>query len=306
MTSSEMGVTSSEMGGRAWRTGGALPPDFVAERVVATPDGGGWIFGQRGGGTTGVIASVHTGGAVTIAWEGSGWVRSGDWYGAGFAVRGEFVGGSPRFSLLRGRDGKAWEDVGVIPASSVTHVVAVGPEEAWVLGAQGIVRWAGAFQQIPSPGERDSTRDRLFRVGATVALAAPDGLWLAREDGQRWGHRDIDGAHVRAVSSPYVAALRGETIHVGRLTRAWVDWIGHIEGNPADPLELAWEDGAVQLSAVPRDPERDPGVLLFDSRPEGGFGTSLVRVPGPSWLGIAGARGALAVTLQRRILQAGP
>lgn len=296
-------MTSSEAGGRPWRVGGELPGDLVPERIVATRDGGGWIFGQRGAG--GVVVAVGADGAIRVAWEGPGWVRAGDWHGAGFAVRGERVGGRPRFSLLRSLDGARWDDLGVVPASSVTAVLAVGPEEAWMLGAREIVRWAGGFQAVASPGERDSTRDRLFRAGGTVALAATDGLWLAREDGTRWGHRDVDGAHVRALASPYVAATRGGALHVGRLDRAWVDWIGRVEGGP-DALDLAWEGGAVQIAALPPDPAREPGVLLIDSRPAGGFGTTLLRVPGPGWLGIAGARGALGVTVDRRLLQAGP
>lgn len=300
-------MTSSD---RAWRFGAGHLGDLTPEQVIAQPDGSGWVFGWRGGPAaalgerTGVIVRVDAAGQVTTTWEGAGWVRAGSiGPGAGFAVVGH---PGPRFSLLRTTDGARWEDLGELPLASATTVLTISKDEAWILGAEGLCRWAGAAAPVRGPGERDSTRDRLFRVGDAAVLATPDGLWIARDGGARWGHRHVDGAHVRALASPYVAARHGGRLRIGRLTAAFVDWLGEVEGR-GDPAALAWEGGAVQLAVVPDDPAEHPGLVLVASSPRGGFERALLHLPpAAAWLGLAGARGVLAVTADRRLLQSGP
>lgn len=295
--------------GRVWRAVGHAPAAFVPEQIHARPDGSGLIGGWSGGdvaGRTGMILEVSAEGAVEVVWSGPGWVRSLDCRGdTCFAIVGHLRGAEPRFTLLRGT-GHTWSDLGEVPAVSVTAVRAVGPDEAWMVGAGSLCRWNGVFSSPEAPGERDGTTDRLFLAGDQVVLATPNCLWLPRDGGARWAKRDADGAHVRALAFPYVAAPRGGGIAIGKLEPAWCSWIGTVDG-AGDPIALTWAGGAMQMAVAPADPRANSGIVLVSSHPDGGFATSLLHVPPhDAWIGLAGARGVLALAADRRVLQAGP
>ncbi|MBK7758082.1 MAG: hypothetical protein IPI35_17140 [Deltaproteobacteria bacterium] len=135
---------------------------------------------------------MYADGGLRTVWEGPGWVRAGDLLdGAGFAVVGH---PGPRFTLLRAVsvDVGGWAELGEIPAQSVTSALIMGPDEVWLLGADTLIRWkAGEFEAKSAPGRRDSTRDRLFRVGDQLVLGTPRAC-SCQDDGQRWGHRNVD------------------------------------------------------------------------------------------------------------------
>lgn len=294
---------------RAWRAVGRAPTGFVPEQIYAEPDGSGLIGGWSGADVAhrrGMILAVSATGEVVVEWEGHGWVRALDRRGdTCFAILGRVADGGPGFNLLRGAAG-SWSDLGEIPAVSVTSVCAVGPDEAWMLGAGALCRWDGQFSVVDAPGERDGTTDRLFLAGEQLVLATPAGLWLPRDGGARWVRREADGAHIRALSFPYVAAPRAAGIGIGRLEPAWLSWIGNVEGR-GDPIALAWAGTGMQMAIAPADPRAHPGILLVSSDPAGGFSTTLLHIPPQdAWIGLAGARGALALTADRRVLQAGP
>lgn len=306
-------MTSSERRpDRAWRIRGRLDEDVVPEQVSARPDGSGWVFGWRAGpepeARQGVILRVAADGTPTVTWTNPGWVRAGAFAeGVGFAVWGL---PGPRFHLLRTVDGHTWTDLGTIPAPSVTAVLALRPDEAWLLGAGSLLRWTGAFHAVTPPADVDSTRDRLLRVADQVVFASPSGLWLARDAGARWGHRGVEGAHLRAIDFPYCAAVRADGIAIGRLDGAFVDWLGTVQGE-GDPVAFGWDERTgnprMQLAIVPHDPGRHPGIALAASHPDGGFATSLVKLPpNAAWFGLAGGRGFLGVAADRRLLQSGP
>lgn len=294
---------------RAWRTGGPAPLDFVPMQVQAASDGSGWGFGWRGGEALSdrqaCILRVSAAGAVVAAWSGPGWVRCGNLRGrVGFAVQAR---PGPVFTLLAGGEDGGWREVAPIPAESITAVLTVSADEAWLIGAGVLLRYFnGLFTNVVSPGSGDPTRERLFLVADQVALATAAGFFLAREGGRRWGRRDMEGAHVRALQFPYIAALRDGRVEIGRLEPAFVSWIGVVEGQ-GDPASLAWSGGAMQLVLAPADPRAHPGMILVASAPTGGFSTTLLKIPpNEAWIGIAGAKGALALAASREWLQSGP
>lgn len=294
---------------RTWRVGGSVPADFVPMQVVARSDGSGWLFGWQGGQALGerrgAILNVSAAGAVNLAWSGAGWVRCGSVRaGAGFAVQAR---PGPVFTLLSNVEGRAWRALEPIPAESITAVLTVSADEAWLSGAGVLLRYSGgAFTRVSAPSEGDSTRERLFLVGGQVALATPGGLFLARRGGDRWGRRDMEGAHVRALEFPYIAAVRDGRVEIGRLEPAFVSWLGAVEGE-GDPAAIGWLGGAMQLALVPTNPRANPGMILVASAPAGGFSTSLLKIPPTeAWIGIAGPKGALALATSRELLQSGP
>lgn len=291
---------------RRWKSDRQLPRAFVPEAVVASAWGGGWMFGWQGGPTLedreAIIASIPPTGAATLHAVGRGWIRCGDARaGAVFAVQAT---PGPRFSLLRGTR-QGWESLGEIPAKSVTQLLVVSSGEVWMLGADTLLRWrGGVFERHAAPGELDPTRDRLFFAAGLVVLSTPDGLYLARDGGRRWGHRSTGGAHIRAICAPYVAALRGGRIWSGRLSGPFVDWIFEL-ADPGDPCGLGVDAAGVQLAVVPADPESHPGIALIHDSTATTYHTTLLRVPPtPAWIGLRGGRGVLALTAGRRVLEA--
>ncbi len=189
---------------RRWRVGGPVPPDFVPMQVQAASDGSGWLFGWQGGQSlaerTGAILQVSAAGALREAWSGPGWVRCGDMRGeAGFAVQAR---PGPVFTLLGTADGGSWREVAAIPAASITAVLTMGPNEAWLSGAGVLLRYSdGVCSPVASPGAGDPTRERLFLAGEQVVLAGFSTSLLRIPPNEAWvGLAGATGALALAAS----------------------------------------------------------------------------------------------------------
>lgn len=312
-------MTSSEAASSGWRLGPRLPSHLTPCTVLAHDDGSGLVFGYVEAANLSQrrahAVRISAGGQGTLALDLEGW------FVAAFANGNDVVAvrarPGPVFDRLRSRDGGAtWSAPTPGAATSVTQVVATGPDETWVLGANCLGRWRGdRWEDMPPPSPMDHTRVRLFNAGGTALLATPSGLYLWREARGAWGLRGLDGAHVRGMASPFVAARGpGGNLRIGRLEMFWVDWIGELHGD-ADVAALAWAPWrrddptsalAVQLLLVPHAPDVHPGLILVRSAPSGGFVVEQISVPpDASWAGVSGARGVLALTVDRRPLQCG-
>ena len=310
-------MTSSE--GSSWRVGTPLSTELTPTAVIARPDGAGLVLGYLEGSlherrARAVLVDVT--GAETSVVDAPGWFVSGQAEGDSVvALRGR---AGPVFDLWRSDDfGRTWRDPLPCSAASLTRVCPMGGGEVWALGAETLGRWKGdAWQSIEPPAHIDHidpidhTRDRLFAIAGVPVLATPKGLHLWREARQAWGHRSVDGAHVRGMSFPFIATTAADgAVRLGRLEDAWVEWLGEVKGG-ADVANLSfarWDgDGnrAVQLLLVPKEQGR--GLVLVRSAPQGGLVTEKLAIPHASWADISGARGVLGLTLDRRPLQSGP
>jgi hypothetical protein len=202
-----------------------------------------------------------------------------------------------------------WAEAGPITGESATQVVPAPDGALWLLGARTLLRSEDGGQQwseIPPPGteEVNWVTDRLFLSGGHVVLGTPEGLFIAREEGQ-WGRRHVDGTHVRGLSGAFVAAQMGRETRIGRLEGAFVEWLGKVEGE-MDPMAFEVDGRSLQMLGIPADPEKHPGLVLLEDQKKG-FTTSLIRVPPwRDWMGIAGARGALAVSHVRTVIASEP
>ncbi|MBK7758852.1 MAG: hypothetical protein IPI35_21145 [Deltaproteobacteria bacterium] len=217
----------------------------------------------------------------------------------------------PQFTLLRAVsvDVGGWVELGG-SAQSVTSALIMGPDEVWLLGADTLIRWkVSEFEAKSAPGRRDSTGTACSVWGTNSCWAPPRGLFLSQDDGQRWGHRNVDSAHVRALAFPTSPPFKTAACVWGAWrARSW-KWLSDVT-DPGDPLSMGWTarplGAAMQLALVPDDPAAHPGLAIAASHPDGGFVTSLLALPpNEAWLGLAGDKGALALTETRRILQAG-
>ncbi len=312
-------MTSSEVVPGGWRLGPPLTTALTPTAVVPRSDGAGLVFGwaQDGGGgiatRRAILVSVDSSGVGSLVLDEPGWFVSGNALAGHVAAIRARPG--PVFDLWRSADGGVtWLAPVPTPASSLTQVCRVSPDEVWALGADTLGRWRSeTWQDIDSPAPVDAARDRLFAAEGLAVLATPAGLHVWREDRQAWAHRSVGGAHVRALCSPYVAAVDAVgTVRLGRLEQAWVEWLGEVQGG-ADVADLTWanweaygDSAAIQLLLVPRDPREHGGLVVVRSAPTGGLVTERLSVPADaSWAGIYGARGVLALTVHRRPIQSG-
>jgi len=299
---------------RAWRDVGQLPATFTPRCVVARPDGTGLVCGKQQGeaaiyradraavdrvfaGTGQAVAAAFD--PTVTAWSVVGTRKAEDAEGSTYAL----WKAEPPW--------EAWSDMGPIPGESATQVLPSPDGAIWVLGAHTLLRSIDGGQNwdaVPPPRQNDLNwvTDRLFLAGRHMVLGTPEGLFVAREGGE-WGRRHVDGAHVRGLSGAIVAARMGRETKLGRLEGAFVEWLGQVEGE-MDPMALVVEGRSMQMLGIPADPEKHPGlVLLEDQGTEKGFTTTLVRVPPwRDWMGIAGARGALAVSVTRTVMASEP
>jgi hypothetical protein len=234
----------------------------------------------------------------------------------GAASTGRHALPGPRFTLLRLHAPSAtWQAPLSTPATSLTSICGLGPAETWALGAEHLGRWrAGTWEDIAPPAPIDHRSDRLFALDGGAVLATRRGLHLWRDAQSGWGHRDVDGIHVRGLASPFIAARgAGGAVRIGRLDGAWVDWLGQVQGG-ADVVRFTWAPWpgvlsarrAMQLLLVPHDTEAHQGLVLVRSQPGGGFAVMRLSVPPDgAWAGVAGAAGLLAISADRRPIQLG-
>jgi len=282
--------------------------------VVARPDGTGMVCGKEEEGAAiyradrDVLHRVFRGAGEVV----TGAIDAADhaWAVVGTRIA-EDVPGSTWALWTATPPWEEWVEAGPIPAESVTQVLPASDGALWVLGARTLLRSEDGGQQwseVPPPGAEDINwvTDRLFLTGGQVVLGTPEGLYIAREGG-KWGRRHVDGTHVRGLSGPFVAARMGREVRIGRLEGAFVEWLGTVEGE-MDPTALEVEGRTMQMLGIPADPEKHPGLVLLEDRgKDKGFTASLIRVPPwRDWMGIAGARGALAVSHLRTVIASEP
>ena len=302
-----------------WRIGGQLPAALTPTVVLAGSDGSGLVCGWWGS-LAGPLAErrlrvhrVSASGAAEQVLDDDGWVAAGHRRGDRVALL-QVRPGPTWFLRLSDDGGWTWTEAQATAAASLSHVHLLDGGEVWGLGARVLGRWTPTgWEEIDVPVDQlDPHRHRLAGAGSTPVLLGPHGLLLWREATRTWASRRAGGAHVRALSGSYVAARGSQgAVRLGRLSEAWVEWLGAVEGGAdvAAMVQAPWSTSgplALQLLLVPGDPTRTPGLVLVRSLPEGGLAVERLKLPSsPGWVGISGPRGVLAVTLDRRLLQSG-
>lgn len=219
--------------------------------------------------------------------------------------------GGPTFNLWRWTPTEGWRDDGLIPAPSVTSLFLV-KTHLWALGAETLLMrqlddqaWRPMASPLPRP--IDWTRDRLMSPdGHLLMLGSNEGLFVFRGD-DKWGNRPIDGAYVRAMDGPLIAAINHEgRAMVGLVEGPFVNWLLKMKRR-CDPIELTCSSGpkpAFQMSASINHTEKAPGVLRITARHREGINSSRILIPGyPPRIALHDSDQMLAVNLSGGIYQ---
>ncbi len=222
--------------------------------------------------------------------------------------------GGAVFNLWIWTPATGWRDDGLIPALSVTSLFLV-KTHLWALGAETLLMRQlddQTWNTMASPLSRpiDWTRDRLMSPdGELLVLGSNEGLFTYRGD-EKWGNRPVDGAHVRAMEGPLIAAIDHDgKAKVGLVDGLFVNWLLKMK-RKCDPIELTCGSGpkpAFQMSASTHHTEKAPGALRITVTPGEGITSSRFLVPGyPPRIALHGSNRMLAVNLSGGIYQTTP
>jgi photosystem II stability/assembly factor-like uncharacterized protein len=216
-----------------------------------------------------------------------GWIEAMDTSGSvAFAVHAVLKpdGSGSAYGLRKSLDGGAtWALAGPIPAPSVTQILAVSPQEVWVLGEGVLMQTQDAglsWYPITAPGERNSALERLAHVEGAVLILG-QGVLATRDSGNSWEQRDFEGLRVGAVSGGMVAAYSPSEVRLGIIDEQGVTWHA-VFGKKMIPFRLLLEGSTARMLALPMGEasgERmGSGVLLYETRDSGNsWQSTLIR-----------------------------
>ena len=295
------------------RPAGTLPMTFSPSHLAPLPCGACVLGG--GGGRFGNLRKrraqlmVVAAGRARLTWDGPGWVRA---VGFADAERGVAVvdepaegGGCSALCLVTTDGGQSWRPGGWAPPGAAALVAT--DEAAWLLAPSGIFRRPAGGQWAPAgpPAPRDTSQDRLMRLGAGVALSTPEGLFACLGDG-RWVSLALGGDQVMAASGAWLVTRRSGAVTLGFLRGQPASTpVGWLVTLPVDALPIALDQvpGQLRLACLPLEEETlGRGIWVFETRDNEHFERHLVHVPPePGWLGMRGGRLA-ALKLDRTLL----
>jgi photosystem II stability/assembly factor-like uncharacterized protein len=259
-----------------------------------------------------VIYLVDQGGARQVHSE-QGWIEALDVAGSvAFAVHAILKpdGSGSQYGLRKSLDGGAtWSLAGPIPAPSVTQILAVSAQEAWVLGEGVLMQTTDAgssWYPVNAPGERNSVVERLARVGEAVLILG-DGVLATRDGGNSWEQRGFDGLRVGAVSGGMVAAYSPTEVRLGLINEGGGTWYASFAKKMV-PFRLLAEGDSAWMLALPMGEgsgERiGSGVLLYETQDRGkSWQSVLIRCsPREEAIDIGPDGSALAVAPEAQLL----
>lgn len=183
------------------------------------------------------------------------------------------VGAPARYSLLLSLNaGKDWLDVGRPPIDTRCRLLAVSAEEVWLLGAEVFLRTCDRgriWQSVEAPGQRSLLKERLALENGRVLLLSQASVLSTADQGHTWRALDLEGGRACAVHGTALLARNpGAGIRLGAATPDGVEWLGGF-GHEAEPFRLQVEGDSIRFLAMPAHPERDTGLLYFQTSDRG-------------------------------------
>ncbi|XXF77171.1 sialidase family protein [Myxococcaceae bacterium GXIMD 01537] len=237
--------------------------------------------------------------------EGPGWIQALDCHGSLCVAIGATLrpaGTGTDYDLRVSEDGgRTWQLRGPVEAQSVGQVLAVSPQEVWVLGffflgrtLDGGATWA----EVSLPGERNPAQERLRRADGGVALVGR-GLSLTPDGGATWAREEMGGARVYDVDGPFEVTAVAGAVRVGERQGEDVRLLGDLPPG-REPLRLASAEGELRVLSRSADPGRGVEPVLHASMDAGASWSQRPLPVGP-WVDVAGRHG-LGVDAQGAIL----
>lgn len=241
-------------------------------------------------------------GAVTMTWEGPGWIQALDCHGAlAVAIGGSLKpsGSGSDYHLLVSTDGgREWQGRGLVGAPSLGQVLAVSEQELWVLGAFFLGRTmdgGATWTELELEGERNPHAERLRRVEGGVALLGRT-LAVSTDGGATWSHLDVGAARVVDVDGAFVAAVVDGQARVGERQGSEVRWLEPLPPG-REPLRLVATEGVLRLLTRGVDPSKGAEPALHVSE-DGGRTWSSHSLPLGPQVDIAGPEWGLGVDIR--------
>ncbi len=291
-----------------WEKLGALSEGLKVGAVAASREGFG-LVGAMAEPSAGSLlermrsrrAHLHhvAAGSVTKVWEGPGWIQALDCQGAlGVAIGGSLKpsGSGSDYHLLVSTDsGRTWQTRGPVGAPSLGQVLALSPEEIWVLGAWFLGRTTdggATWSELELEGERNPHTERLRRVEGGVAVVGRS-VVLSRDGGASWSPQDVGATRVVDVAGAYVAAVVEGQARVGERQGTEVRWLEPLPKG-LEPLRLVAADGVLRVLTRNADPSKGVELALHQSE-DGGRTWSNHSLPIGPHVDIAGREWGLGV-----------
>jgi hypothetical protein len=274
-----------------WESSASVPDTFfpAATRLVAD---GALLGGYIQGGELGAIQDQR---AAMFLWNGrsTGPVYDGPGWIVSLAVEGSVVwaiagtlkstGADSDYRALRSLDGGAsWEERGPVPGASVLRVLAIGANEAWVLGMGTLLRTTDAGQTwvpVAASGSRDGVHERLATASGRVLISG-DGVRGSADGGGTWLDNGVDGSKVYVVDGGTVLARHEGALKLGVMEPGAPRWVATF---PAElqPFRLVVEGATIRFLALPGGKQAGDGLRLYESLDSGTTWTAW-RIPGQS------------------------
>jgi hypothetical protein len=293
-----------------WEKLGALSEGLKASAVAASREGFG-LVGAVAEPSAGSLlermrsrrAHLHhvAAGSVTKVWEGPGWIQALDCQGSlGVAIGGSLKpsGSGSDYHLLVSTDsGRTWQSRGPVGAPSLGQVLAISPEEIWVLGAYFLGRTTdggATWTELELEGERNPNTERLRRIEGGVAVLGPS-VALSKDGGASWSQQGVGATRVVDVDGAHVAAVVEGQARVGERQGTEVRWLEPLPRG-LEPLRLVSAEGVLRLLTRGADPSKAVELALHQSE-DGGRTWSNHSLPlgGPPRVDIAGREWGLGV-----------
>ena len=258
-----------------WETTTSVPDTFfpAATRLVS---GGAVLGGYIQGGDLGAIqdqrAAIYfwDGTSAAAVYDGPGWVVSLAADGAAvwaIAATLDPSGADSQYRALRSIDGgHSWADCGGVPGSSIAQVLSVGPDEAWALGMETLLRTTDAGQHwtpVTAGGARNSVSERLAKVGGRVVITG-DGVRATADGGRTWLENGVDGSTVYAVDGGTILARHEGALKLGVMESGGPRWRATFPES-LRPFRLVVDGQTIRWLALSSGADVGDGVKLYES-----------------------------------------
>lgn len=172
----------------------------------------------------------------------------------------------PAFRLLSSADGRAWREVGPLPAASITRIVAAGAQELWAMGTGTLVRSTNAgktWQPVPPPRRVDSTRDHLVVQPGTLLLAGT-GIAATTDGGATWRTYPTPDGEVTCIWRSLVALKSKNRVQLAAMEKSGLEPLVEFQ-KEMRPFNLTAEGDLWQFLAVPLGAEVGQGLFHYVS-----------------------------------------
>jgi photosystem II stability/assembly factor-like uncharacterized protein len=268
--------------------------------VTSEPSGGSLLERMKGRRAQLFRATAH---AVSLTWEGPGWVQALDCHGATaaciFATLKPTGSGSDYHLLVSTDGGQSWQTRGPVGAPSLGQVLVVSEQELWVLGAWFLGRTTdggATWTELELEGERNPHTERLRRVDGGAAVLGR-GVSLSTDGGAAWRQQDVGASRVVDAEGAFVAAVVDGQARVGERQGTEVRWLEPLPKG-REPLRLVAAEGVLRLLTRGADPSKGADPALHVSE-DGGRSWSHHSLPlGGPHADIAGREWGLGVALR--------